>query len=129
LISRVVVPVCNPTSNGGVFIFFHILTCVVTCIFDHSHSDWCEVESQGHFDLNFSDFEHFFRSFSAIRDSFVLNSLFSSIPQLLIWLFCFVLFFVFCFFVVRSLSSLCILDISLLLDVGLVKVFSQSVDG
>jgi hypothetical protein len=26
LISRVVVPVCTPTSNGGVFLFLHILT-------------------------------------------------------------------------------------------------------
>ena len=24
LISRVVVPACNPTSNGGVFLFFHM---------------------------------------------------------------------------------------------------------
>jgi hypothetical protein len=27
----------------------------VTWIFDLSHSDWCEVESQGCFDLHFSD--------------------------------------------------------------------------
>uniref|UniRef100_A0A0V1KGR9 Uncharacterized protein n=1 Tax=Trichinella nativa TaxID=6335 RepID=A0A0V1KGR9_9BILA len=32
-----VVPACNPTSNGGV------------------HSDWCKVESQGHFGLHFPD--------------------------------------------------------------------------
>jgi uncharacterized membrane protein YccF (DUF307 family) len=28
LISRVVVPACNPTNNGGVFLFLHILTSV-----------------------------------------------------------------------------------------------------
>ena len=38
-ISRVVVPVCNPTSNEGVFLFLHIL------------SNMCE----GCFDLHFSD--------------------------------------------------------------------------
>jgi hypothetical protein len=27
----------------------------VTCVFDLSHSDWCEVESQGRFDLHFLD--------------------------------------------------------------------------
>jgi hypothetical protein len=31
------------------------LTCVVTRGFDLSHSDWCKVESQGRFDLYFSD--------------------------------------------------------------------------
>ena len=30
-------------------------TCDVTCGFDLSHSDWYKVESQGHFDLHFSD--------------------------------------------------------------------------
>jgi hypothetical protein len=33
------------------------------------------------------DFEHFFKCFSAIRDSSVVNSLFSSIPHFLIGLF------------------------------------------
>jgi hypothetical protein len=28
LISRVVVQACNPTSNGGVFLFLHILTSI-----------------------------------------------------------------------------------------------------
>jgi hypothetical protein len=28
LISRVVVPACNPTSNGGVFLFLHILASI-----------------------------------------------------------------------------------------------------
>ena len=45
LISRVVVPACSPTSNGGVFLFLHILcwASAVTWVFDFSHSDWCEV--------------------------------------------------------------------------------------
>jgi hypothetical protein len=60
--------------------------------------------------------EHFFRCFSAIRYSSVKNSLFSSIPHLLIWLFVFL--------ESNFLSSLYILDISPLSDLGLIKVFS-----
>jgi hypothetical protein len=56
------------------------------------------------------DFEHCFRSFSAIRDSSVVNSRFSSIPHFLIEIFgC---------LVINFLSSLYILDISPLSDVG-----------
>jgi hypothetical protein len=65
------------------------------------------------------DFDHFFRCFSAIRDSSVVNSQFSSIPHVLIELFGFL--------VISFLRSLYILDISPLSDVGLVKIFSQSV--
>ena len=65
------------------------------------------------------DFEHFFRCFPAIKDSSVVNSLFSSIPHFLIGLFTFL--------EVTFLSSLDILDISPLSDVGLVKILFQSV--
>jgi hypothetical protein len=61
------------------------------------------------------DPENFFRCFLAIRDSSVGNSQFSSIPHFLIVLFGFL--------VINFLSSLYILDISHLLDVGLVKIF------
>jgi hypothetical protein len=61
------------------------------------------------------DFENFFRCFSAIQDSSVVNSQFSSIPNFLIGLFSFL--------VINLLSILYILDISPLLDVGLVKTF------
>ena len=64
-------------------------------------------------------FEHFFKCFSAIQDSSVVNSQFSSIAHFLIVLFG--------FWVVSFLSSLYILDIIPLLDVGLVKIFSQTV--
>lgn len=57
------------------------------------------------------DFEHFYRCFSAIWDSSVVNLQFSSVLHVL----------------VNFLSSLYILDISLLLNGGLVKFFSQSV--
>ena len=56
--------------------------------------------------------EHYFKYFSAIRDFSVVNSLFSSISHFLIGLFVFL--------VVSFLSSLYILDISPLSDVGLV---------
>jgi hypothetical protein len=61
------------------------------------------------------DFEHFFRCFLAIGDSSVVNSQFSSITHFLIGLFGFL--------VINFLSSFYILDISPLLDVGLVKIF------
>jgi hypothetical protein len=61
------------------------------------------------------DFEHFFKCFSATQDSSVVNSLFSYMPHFLIGLFG--------FSEVSSLSSLYILDIMLLSDVGLMKIF------
>jgi hypothetical protein len=61
------------------------------------------------------DFEHFFKCFLAIQDSSVVKSLFSSIPHFLIVLFGFL--------EVCFLSSLYILVISPLSDVGLVKIF------
>ena len=61
------------------------------------------------------DFEHFFRSFSAIQDFSVVKSWFSSIPHILIGLFGFL--------DDNFLSSLYILDISSLSGVGLVKIF------
>ena len=63
------------------------------------------------------DVEHFFRCFSAIQYSSVENSLFSSVPHFSIWLFGSL--------ESNFLSSLYILYISPLLDVGLVKIFSQ----
>jgi hypothetical protein len=62
------------------------------------------------------DVEHFFRCFSAVQYSSGKNSLFSSISHILIEL----LGFLESIF----LSSLYILDISCLSDVGLVKIFS-----
>jgi hypothetical protein len=64
------------------------------------------------------DVEHFFRCFSVIQYSSVENSLFSSVPHFLIGLFGLESNF---------LTSLYILDISPLSDVGLVKIFAQSV--
>jgi hypothetical protein len=65
------------------------------------------------------DVEHFFRCFSVNRYSSVENSLFSSALHFLIGLFGSL--------ESNFLNSLYILDISPLSDVGLVKIFSQSV--
>ena len=62
------------------------------------------------------DVEHFLRRFSVIRYSSVENSLFSSVPQ-------FLKIGLFVSLESNFLSSLYILDISPLLDVGLVKIF------
>ena len=67
------------------------------------------------------DVKHFFRCFSAIRYSSVENSFFSSVPHILMGLFEF-LESIF-------LSSLYILDISPLSDLGLVKILLQSAVG
>ena len=64
------------------------------------------------------DVEHFFRCFSGLKYSSVENSLFSPVLHFLIGLFDF-LESIF-------LSSLYILDISPLSDLGLVKILSQS---
>ena len=69
--------------------------------------------------LMIKDAEHFFRCFSAIRDSSGENSLFSSDPHFLKELFDFL--------ESTFLSSLYILDISPLSDLGQVKILSQSV--
>jgi ABC-type multidrug transport system permease subunit len=65
------------------------------------------------------DVEHFFRCLLATRYSSVEKSLFSYVPQFLIGLFGSLLS--------NFLSSVYILDINPLLDVGLVNIFSQSV--
>jgi hypothetical protein len=68
--------------------------------------------------LMIKDVELFFKCFSAFRDSSVDNSLLSSVPPFLIRLLdCLESNF---------LRSLYILDTSPLLDVGLVKIFSES---
>ena len=67
------------------------------------------------------DAEHFFRCFSVIWYSSGENSLFSSEPQFLMGLFDFL--------ESTFLSSLYILDISPISDLGQVKILSQSVGG
>jgi hypothetical protein len=65
------------------------------------------------------DFKHFLKCFPAIPDSSILNSLFNSVPYFLARLLGVLEF--------SLSSSLYILDISPLSDVGIVKIFSQCV--
>jgi hypothetical protein len=69
--------------------------------------------------LMIKDIEHFFRCFSVFKGSLFENSLFHSVPHFLMGLFGSL--------DSNFLSSFYILDISPLLDVGLVKIFSKSV--
>jgi hypothetical protein len=71
--------------------------------------------------LMIKDVEHFFRCFSAIQYSSGENFLFTFLPQFLMGLFDFLKY--------SFLSSLYILDISPLSDLGLVKILSQPVVG
>ena len=65
------------------------------------------------------DVEYFFKCLSAILDSFVESSLFRSVPHFFIGLFVLLM--------TNFMSSLYILEISPVSDVGLVKIFSHSV--
>ena len=107
--------ILHSPSSGWVF-YLLSSACAVLWVFNLSHSDWCEVIC---IFLMTKDFEHFFKCFLAIGDSSVEKSLFSSVPNFLIWLFGVLPY--------SFLSSLHILDISPLSDVGLVNIFSQFV--
>jgi len=88
LIFRMVVPACSPSNNGGVFLFSTSSPAfAVTWVFYLSHSDWCEVETQGCFDLHFlmtKDVELFSRYFSAIWYS-LLNILCLALYRTFLW--------------------------------------------
>jgi hypothetical protein len=96
-----------------------LLACAVTQVFDLSHSDWCEMESQGHFDLHFlmtKDVEHVFRCFLAIQVSSVENFRCIMVPHFLVELFVSL--------ESEFLSSLYVLDISPLSKVGGADLFT-----
>uniref|UniRef100_A0A8C6G9M3 Uncharacterized protein n=1 Tax=Mus spicilegus TaxID=10103 RepID=A0A8C6G9M3_MUSSI len=115
-ISRVVVPLCNPTSNGGACLFFlhpcqqHLLSPEFFILAILTGVRWNLRVVLICISLMIKDVEHFFRCFSAIRYSSGENSLFSSEPHFLMGLFDFL----------KStfLSSLYMLDISPLSDLG-----------
>jgi hypothetical protein len=68
------VPPCFTSSPEG----------AISWGFYFSHSDYGKMESQSCFDLHFPEtkvFDHFFRCFSAIRDSSFENSLFVTLPH------------------------------------------------
>ena len=92
-------------------------TPAVSWVFELSHSDWWVVLIC--ISLMINDVEHFLRCFSALRSSSCENSLFSSVSHFLMGLFGSL--------GSTLLSSLYILDISPLSDLGLVKILSQSV--
>jgi hypothetical protein len=86
--SRVVVQACNPTSNGGAFLFLHNLTSscchliffLILAILTGVRQNLRVVLI--YISLMTKGVEHFFRCFSAIPYSSVENSLFSSVPHL-----------------------------------------------
>jgi hypothetical protein len=122
LISKVVFPTCSPCRNGGMFFFLHILariTCQMSFVLGLSAVKWNLRVILIYISLMTIDVEHFFKYISAIQDSSVENFLFSSVPHSLIGS----LVSLECNF----LSSLYILDINPLSDVGLVQMFSQYV--
>ena len=84
LISRVFVPACNPTNNVGVLFFLHILAniCCHPCFLILAILTgvrWNHRVVLSCISLMTQDVEHFFKCFSAIQESSVENSLFSSV--------------------------------------------------
>ena len=56
LFSTVAAAVCIPTNSAQEFLFLYILdNIIVSCIFDFSHSDRCEVIAHYSFDLHFPE--------------------------------------------------------------------------
>jgi hypothetical protein len=84
------------------------------------------TEGPGIWRLITKDFEHFFRCLSTVQQSSVVNSCFSFLPHfLLLFKILFICLFIHLFIlVINFLTSLYILDVSSILDVGLVKIFS-----
>jgi hypothetical protein len=85
--------------------------------FDSNHYESYEIESQSHIDLHFSygkDVEYFLCVSTSVE-----NNLFTFLPHILIELFSLLMS--------SFMSSLEVLDISSLSDVGLVKIFSHFV--
>jgi hypothetical protein len=121
LVFRVVVQVCNPTSNEGVFLsprpHRHVLLLEFFILANLSGIRWNLRVVFLCISLITRDFEHFFKCFLDIPDFFVENSLFNSVTHILIGLFglleC------------NFLSSLYILNISPLSDIGSVKIFPR----
>ena len=58
-----VVLVYSPTNSAWGLTFLYFLTLVISCLFDDSHSDGCEVISHSSFSLHFPDDEWFWASF------------------------------------------------------------------
>jgi hypothetical protein len=127
LVSWVVIQVCNPTRNGGVFVFSlhphqHVLSLegfffLILAIFIGMTLSLRVIFI--FISLMSKDFEHFFKSAS------------QPLEVLLLWILCLAQYPLFLnwgvwFLEVVSLSYLYILDISPLSNVRLMKIYSQS---
>ena len=124
--STVVVPLCNTTSNGEVFLFLHILSNLCCYLRFWFYPFWLV-----YVEISESFLFAFLESIRTLNMSLGVFQSFE-IPHLwILGLALYPIFFLLCcsaFLLINFLSSLYILDISLLLDVGLMKIIFQSVD-
>ena len=120
--STLAVQVYIPTSSAWGFLFStSSSTCFISCGFDFSHSDTCEVISHCSFNLCFPDDE-------SCRASFHMSvGHLNVFEKIFIQVLCPLFTVLFGFWMLNCLCSLYILDINSLSDISFVNIFSNAV--